>query len=182
MVFFLKEKRNWTRIGSIWLVSVQFGSAILEQKPVQTSLARFFQLGSVFIKKITKPVFLKKKNRNWFRPSSFSSVHFGYFRTKTGSNWFDSVFSVWLGFSLVWLGFFLFWVWFCSVWFFRFQIYKTEPVGFLKFWIGLIGFFLHFGFFGYFFLFSRFNRFFSVFAHPSSPSPPLLPQNVPKQP
>ena len=37
--------------------------------------------------------------------------------------------------------------------FFRFQAYKTEtePVGFFKILIGLIGFFLRFGFFSYFF-------------------------------
>ena len=44
---------------------------------------------------------------------------------------------------------------------------RTEPVGFLKILIGLIGFFLRFDFFGYFFFrFSRFNRFFGFFAHP----------------
>jgi hypothetical protein len=51
------------------------------------------------------------------------------FKAKTGSNQFGSVFS-----SFFCLG---------SVWFFRFQVYKTEtePVGFFKILIGLIGFF-----------------------------------------
>jgi hypothetical protein len=71
-----------------------------------------------------------------------------FFRTKTGSNRFGSVFSVWLGFSQfgsvffslgsVQFGFFQFG--FGSVQFFWFQAYKTEtePVGFFKI---LIGFF-----------------------------------------
>ena len=82
-------------------------------------------------KKVTKPnfFFLKKKpkpNRNRVKPTGFGSVRFGFFRAKTGSNRFGSVFSVlarffpvlarffrfgsvfpvWLGFGSVWLGFF----------------------------------------------------------------------------
>jgi len=59
-------------------------------------------------KKVTKPIFFKtpKANRNRFKPTDFGSVWF--FRTKTGSNRFGSVFSVWLGFGSVlawfWLG------------------------------------------------------------------------------
>jgi hypothetical protein len=90
-------------------------------------------------KKVTKPklFFLKKKpkpNRNRVKPTGFGSVRF--FREKTGSNWFGSVFpvlarffSVLARFFLVWLGFsglarfwldFFFWffVSFGSVWFF----------------------------------------------------------------
>jgi hypothetical protein len=59
-----------------------------------------------------------KKNQNRFKPTGFGSVRF--FRTKTGSNWFGSVFSVWLGFfqfgsDFCWFGsdFFEFF----SVWF-----------------------------------------------------------------
>jgi len=107
---------------------------------------------------------LKKKpkpNRNRVKPTGFGSVRF--FRAKTGSNWFGSVFPVlarfsrsWLGFSGLawfWLGFF-FWFFvgfgFGSVRFFRFFVYKTEtePAGFFKKLIGLIGFFFQFGFFG----------------------------------
>jgi hypothetical protein len=64
------------------------------------------------------------------------------FRTKTGSNWFDLVFSVWLGFFSIFFGF-------GSVWFFQFQAYKTKikPVSYFKI---LICFFLRFGFFSYF--------------------------------
>jgi hypothetical protein len=50
-------------------------------------------------KKVTKPklFFLKKKpNRNRVKPTGFGSVRF--FRAKTGSNRFGSVFSVWLDF------------------------------------------------------------------------------------
>jgi hypothetical protein len=55
--------------------------------------------------------------------------------------------------------------------FFRFQTYKlkpnrTEPVGFFKILIGLIGFFHGSVFLIIFFRFSRFNRFFDFFAHP----------------
>jgi hypothetical protein len=49
-------------------------------------------------KKVTKPNFFKK-NRNRFKPTGFGSVRF--FREKTGSNRFGSVFSVWLGFGSV---------------------------------------------------------------------------------
>jgi hypothetical protein len=61
---------------------------------------------------------------------------------------FGLVFSGLARFFLVWLGFFrfdsvFFPGFFClsSVRFFRFQAYKTEPVGFFKFLISLIGFF-----------------------------------------
>jgi hypothetical protein len=99
---------------------------------------------------------LKKKpkpNRNRVKPTGFGSVRFGFFRAKTGSNWFGSVFPVLARFSRFWLGFFRFWlgffrfgsvfsVWlgffgltrfffwffvgFGSVRFFRFFVYKTE--------------------------------------------------------
>jgi len=64
-----------------------------------------FRFGSVFIKKkVTKLIFFKtpKANRNRFKPTSFGSVWF--FRTKTSSNRFGSVFSVWLGFGSVFFG------------------------------------------------------------------------------
>jgi hypothetical protein len=87
--------------------------------------------GSIFIKKITKPKYFKK-NQNQFKPTGFGLVWFGLvFRTKIGSNRFGSVFQFGSVFS----------VRFDSVQFFRFQAYKTEPVGFLKILISLIGFF-----------------------------------------
>jgi hypothetical protein len=51
------------------------------------------------LKKITKLKFKKKTepNRNLVKPTGFGSVLF--FRAKTGSNRFGSVFPVWLGFS-----------------------------------------------------------------------------------
>jgi hypothetical protein len=42
-VFFIKKKPNRNRFKP-----TGFGSVILEQKPVQTGLARFFRFGSVF--------------------------------------------------------------------------------------------------------------------------------------
>jgi hypothetical protein len=96
------------------------------------------RFGSVFIKKSnqTEFLFFLKKNRNRFKPTGFGSVRF--FRAKTGSNLFSSVFSVWLGFFS---GFFRFG--FGSV--FPDPGLKnqnrTEPVGFFNILIGLIGFF-----------------------------------------
>jgi hypothetical protein len=43
-----------------------------------------------------------KPNRNCFKPTSFGSVWF--FRTKTSSNRFGSVFSVWLGYFKILIG------------------------------------------------------------------------------
>jgi hypothetical protein len=95
--------------------------------------------------------FLKKKNKtepksgqtDWFQ---FGSVRF--FRAKTGSSRFGSVFLVFSGFGSVFFRFFQFR--FSSVQFFWFSAYKTEtkPVSFFKI---LICFFFRFGFFGYFF-------------------------------
>jgi hypothetical protein len=67
-------------------------------------------------------VFIKKNNQTKFflkKPKLVQTDRFQFglvwfFRTKTGSNRFGLVFSVWLGFFLVWLGFGLVF-WFCSV-------------------------------------------------------------------
>jgi hypothetical protein len=69
-----------------------------------------------------------------------------FFRFWLGFFRFGSVFSVWLGFSSLtrfWLGLARFFVGFGSVRFFWFFAYKTEtePAGFFKNLIGLIGFF-----------------------------------------
>jgi hypothetical protein len=69
----------------------------------------------------------------------------GCFRLWLGFFRFGSVFSVWLGFFSSFLSVS---VRFGSVQFF---VYKTEPTGFFKNLIGLIGFFFRFGFFGFFF-------------------------------
>jgi hypothetical protein len=73
----------------------------------------YFLFGLIFIKKIIKPNLKKKTETDSNRP-----VLVWFFRTKTSSNRFGSVFSVWLDFfSLVWffpvcLGFiFIFSVW-----------------------------------------------------------------------
>jgi hypothetical protein len=102
----------------------------------------------------------KKRNRTETGSNRLVSVRFGFFREKTGSNRFGSVFSVWLGFFrfgsvlarffqfdsvLARFGsvFFRFFVGFGSVRFFWFFAYKTEtePAGFFKNLIGLISFF-----------------------------------------
>ena len=113
----------------------------------------YFLFGLIFIKKSNQT---KIFYRNRVKPTGFGSVRF--FRAKTGSNRFGSVFPVLARFSRFWLGFFRFWlgffrfcsvfsvflgfgsvffrffVGFGSVWFFRFFAYKTEtkPVGFFK--------------------------------------------------
>ena len=140
-----KSQLLWEWVGVIFFVSVWF----------------------LYKKKVTKPIFFKKK------------------KTETGSNRPVSVRFGFLGQKPVWLGFFDFGSVFSgltrffsglaqfffpvffglgSVRFFRFQAYKTEtkPVSFFKI---LIGFF-HSSVFPVFFLqFSRFNRFFGFFSH-----------------
>jgi len=124
---------------------------------------------SVFIKKSNQTEFFFLKNRNRFKPTGFGSVWF--FREKTGSNRFGSVFSGlarFFRFGSVFSGLARFF-WFGSVsarFFSSFFLVRfgsvfsvpglknrnrTEPVGFFKILAGLIGFFLRFGFFGYFF-------------------------------
>jgi len=124
----------------------------------------YFRFGSVFIKKSnqTEIFFFWKKNRNRTETGSNRpfSVRFGFFRAKTGSNRFGSVFPVFARFSRFWLGFFRFWLGF-----FRFgSVFFRLFVGFGSF---------RFGFFGFLFIkpkpnrtgrffqkFNRFNRFF----------------------
>ena len=65
--------------------------------------------------------------------------------------WFFLVLTWFFLFGLVFFQFCsVFFVW-ARFGFFLFFAYKTEPVGFFKILISLIGFFLQFGFFGYFF-------------------------------
>jgi len=95
-------------------------------------------------KKVIKPklLFFWKKNQNRTETGSNRpvSVRFGFFRAKTGSNRFGSVFSgsgsVFFGLARFFSGFLS-----VSVRFFWFFVYKTEPAGFFKNLIGLIGFF-----------------------------------------
>jgi hypothetical protein len=89
--------------------------------------------GSVWFlsKKVTKPnfFFLKKKNETEPKPGQTDWFRFGFFREKTGSNRFDSVFPVLARFFSVWLGFFglaRFWLGFSSL---------------TRFWLGLARFF-----------------------------------------
>jgi hypothetical protein len=82
---------------------------------MQVDRGDHFLFGSIFIKKISKPEFFSLK------------------KTETDSNWFDSIFSVWLDFfGLAW--FFQFgsvFFWFLSVWvrfgFFSFRLIKPKP-------------------------------------------------------
>jgi hypothetical protein len=72
-----------------------------------------FQFGSVFIKQNNQTKNLKKKPK----PVQTDRFRFGsawFFRTKTGSNWFGSIFLVFSGLSQ----FFRFWLSFS--WFFLF--------------------------------------------------------------
>jgi hypothetical protein len=72
-----------------------------------------FLFGSVFIKKKPNRI---KKNQTQPKPVQNDRFWFGsVFRTKIGSNQFDSNFLVWLGFFPVWLGLFPVWVRFGSV-------------------------------------------------------------------
>ena len=112
-------------------------------------------------KKVTKPnFFIKKAETGSNRPVSVQ-----FFRTKTGSNRFDLVLA---RFGSVFFPVFSVRVRFGS--FFSVPSLKnrnrTEPVGFFKILIGLIGFF-HGSVFSviFFFRFSRFNRFFDFFKH-----------------
>jgi hypothetical protein len=91
----------------------------------------YLLFGSVFIyiKIKLKLLFLKKTETSSNRP-----VSVWFFRIKTGSNRFGSVFFCFFRF------WFVFW----------FQAYKTKPVGFFKILIYLIGFFSRFGFFSFF--------------------------------
>jgi len=95
-------------------------------------------------KKKTKLVFL---NQNRFKPTGFGSV--GYFRIKTGSNWFlwfGLVFPVWLSF-LDLARFFSSLTWFFSVWvWFGFRLIKPEPNR--SVFLNYNQFFSRFGFFG----------------------------------
>ena len=130
--------------------------------------------GSVWFlsKKITKPNYLKKK---WNQTETRSNrpVRFGFFRAKTGSNQFGSVFSVLVRFFpvlarfflfglifFVWLGFFL--VFLFRFGFFGFLLIKPKPNRTGRFFKILIDFF-QFDFFSYFFLVFQFNWFFSFF-------------------
>ena len=82
------------------------------------------RVGSVFIKKSnqTENFFFKKKNRNRFKPTGFSSVRFSFLEQKP----------VWLGFfslARFWLGFFRF---------------GSVLARFFRFWLGLARFFVRF--------------------------------------
>ena len=149
---------------------------------ILTSRGDHFRFGSVFIKKNNQTEIFFFKKINWNRTETGSnrpvSVRFGsvqFFRAKTGSNRFGSVFPVLAQFFRfgsvfpVWLGFGSFFSGFLSVSvrFFRFFCLenqnRTEPASFFKNLIGLISFFSVRFFRLFFFRFSRFNWFYCFF-------------------
>jgi len=74
-----------------------------KKKPILPFISRgdHFRFGSVFIKKNNQTkiiIFLKKKTETEPKPGQTDRFRFGFFRAKTGSNRFGSVFPVWLGF------------------------------------------------------------------------------------
>ena len=116
----------------------------------------FSSVWFLYKKKVTKPEF-KKKTETGSNPPV--SVRFGFLGQKPVQTnlawffWFGSVFS---GLALFFSGLARFFFGFfdlSSVRFFWFRAYKTEtePAGFFKILICLIGFFSRFDFFGYFF-------------------------------
>ena len=110
----------------------------------------YFRFSSVFIKKNnqTEFFFLKKKPK----PGQTDRFWFGFFRAKTGSNWFGSVFSVLARFSRFWLGFFSVWLGFFGLArFFRFEsVLARFGSVFFRFFIGFGS--VRFGFFGFLFI------------------------------
>jgi len=124
-----------------------------------------FRFGSIFIKKKSNQTeIFFKKNRNRTKTGSNQPVSVRFFRTKTGSNRFGSVFSVLARFFR-----------FGSV-FFSLGSVRFDFLGFrlIKPKLNRTGYFFQnsnrfIGFFSrllFFFRFSRFHRFFSFFAHP----------------
>ena len=84
-----------------------FSTCFLTKNFFYKTRGDYFRFHLVFIKKkVTKPKFFLKKNRNRFKPTGFGSIQF--FRTKTGLArffglaWFGSgFFSVWVRFGSV---------------------------------------------------------------------------------
>ena len=124
------------------------------------------RFGSVFIKKSNQTeFFFIKKTETEPRPVQTDRFRFGsvrFFREKTGSNRFSSVFSVWLGFFP---GFFSVRFGFSGS---RLKKPKPNRTGrFFQNFNRFNRFFFTVRFFQlFFFRFSRFNRFFGFFEHP----------------
>jgi len=135
-------------------------------EPIKNSIKTrgdHFRFGSVFIKKSnqTKIFFFEKKNETEPKPGQTDRFRFGFFRAKTGSNRFGSVFPVLARFSRFWLGFFRFWLGFSGLARFR--------LGLAQFFSGFLSVSVRFGFFGFLVIkpkpnrtgrfFQKFNRF-----------------------
>jgi hypothetical protein len=80
----------------------------------------------------------------------FFSVWLGFFGLARFWLGFSGLARFWLGLARFFSGFLSVSVRFGSVWFFVYKT-ETEPAGFFKNLIGLVGFFFRFGFFGCFF-------------------------------
>jgi hypothetical protein len=124
----------------------------------------FFLFNLIFIKK-NQIKFFFKKNQNWFKSTGFSFDL--VFWSKTSSNRFDSIFSVWLGFFQFDSVFFrVFFVW-VRFGFFGFRLIKSKQNRTGRFFQNCNLFFFAVRFFRlFFFQFSRFNLFFSFFCSP----------------
>ena len=115
-------------------------------------------------KKVTKPkfFFFEKKTETEPKPGQTDRFRFGlvrFFRAKTGSNRFGSVFPVLARFSRFWLGFFRFWLGFFGL--ARFWIGFS---GLARFWLGFFWFFVGFGS----------VRFFQFFGYKTKPNRPVF--------
>jgi len=164
-------------LDSVWIRC--FNQVQSEENNLVMGRGDHFRFGSVFIKKSNQTeFFFEKKNRTETGSNRPVSVRFGFFRAKTGSNRFGSVFPVLARFFrfgsvfLVWLGFSglaRFWLGFLSVsvrfGFFGFLFIKPKPNRTGRFF-QKINRFNRFFFRLFFFRFSRFNRFSGFFSHP----------------
>jgi hypothetical protein len=103
---------------------------IYAKKEIKITASRddYFRFGLVFIKKIIKSKFFKK-NQNQVKP-----IWLGFLDFSSVFSGFGSVFRFGSGFFPGFFGL-------VSVRFFWFFAYETEPAGFFKILIGLIGFF-----------------------------------------
>jgi hypothetical protein len=156
----------------LWLSSFKLNFNYLRKDLIVTKMEiNIYEVGVIIFslvrflsKKVTKPKLFFFEKKNWNQTETGSnrpvSVRFGFLGQKPVQTGLARFSWFWLGFlgfgSVFRFGsvFFRFFVGFGSVWFFQFFGYKTEtePAGFFKNLISLIGFFFRFGFFSYFFL------------------------------
>jgi len=142
LYLFWKKMTNESHEKDHFILEISLLDWFVEGKNHQFTITRgdHFRFGSVFIKKSNQTeIFFWKKTETEPKLGQTGRFRFGsvrFFRAKTGSNRFGSVFlvlarffSVWLGFGSVfpvWLGFFWFFVGFGSVRF-GFLVIKPKP-------------------------------------------------------